>query len=129
MNDGALTVGGVARIGNNVSGSAGTFTQNGGTVTFNGGENYIGVESGVTGVYHLNDGVLNSNGNLRIANNGGSLGTLNQNGGTANVAGIFVVAQDGNGNRTCPDPGLSGQGRRAAGPASGRGVTARRPPR
>ena len=63
------------------NGGSGTFTQDGGTVSANGGLT-LGQRAGTGGIYHLNSGTLNVTGNIV---NGAGSGTMNIDGGVLNL--------------------------------------------
>jgi fibronectin-binding autotransporter adhesin len=86
-------------IGQN-TGSSGTVTMNGGTITDNGaGDSRIGDAAGSTGVLNLNSGTFTTNNNFQIGATG--TGTMNQTGGTFTAAaGWPVVGRFGGSNGT-----------------------------
>ena len=98
LDAGSVTTGDWTEVGNG-TGSSGTLRISGGSLTKGGGEHFIVGANGGTGLMTQTGGSLNVNNDIWIANNGGSVGTVNISAGSIANGGWMTIGRNG-GNGT-----------------------------
>ncbi len=97
LDAGSVTTGDWTEIGNG-TGSSGTLRISGGSLTKTGGNHMIVGANGATGLMTQTGGSVNINNDIWVANNGGSVGTLNLSAGTIVNGGWSIIGRaSGNG--------------------------------
>lgn len=97
LDAGSVTTGDWTEIGNG-TGSSGTLRISGGSLTKNGGNHMIVGANGATGLMNQTGGSVNVNNDIWVANNGGSVGTVNLSAGTITNGGWSIIGRaSGNG--------------------------------
>jgi autotransporter-associated beta strand protein/T5SS/PEP-CTERM-associated repeat protein len=97
LDAGSVTTGDWTEVGNG-AGSSGTLRISGGSLTKNGGGQMIVGANGATGLMTQTGGSVNVNNDIWIANNGGSVGTVNISAGSITNGGWTIIGRSsGNG--------------------------------